>query len=123
MASKNIRVLIVDDDPKIRASLDRDFEEAGFDVMTAISAAEAKSILSQKSFDAILCDNQMTGMTGTSLLGNVSRDYPNMKRFMLSGDISATQAFLVEKEIGVCGLFEKPCSSNKLIASIVEAVS
>ena len=65
MRTKTIRVLIVDDDSKIRTSLTRDFEDAGFGVTSAVSAAEAKVILKTEEFDAILCDNQMTGATGT----------------------------------------------------------
>jgi len=122
MRTKTIRVLIVDDDSKIRTSLTRDFEDAGFGVTSAVSAAEAKVILKTEEFDAILCDNQMTGATGTLLLADISKSFPKIKRFMLSGNISATQTFLVEKEIGVSQLFEKPCSSKTIIEAITKAV-
>jgi len=122
MKNKTIRVLLIDDDPNLRRSLTRQFEEAGLDVETAISAAEAKVVLERNEFDAVLCDNHMVGTSGTNLLGFIRKNYPDIKRFMLSGDISSSQAFLVEHEIGVCGLFSKPCSSEKLVAAIEQAV-
>lgn len=123
MNTSNIKVLLVDDDSRLRASLRRDFEEAGLSVVEAISVAEARVILAREKFDVVLCDNQMAGTNGTRLLAEVSKEYPNMKRFMLTGDISSTQSFLVEKEIGVCGLFEKPCSSQTLIEEINKVIS
>lgn len=123
MNTNTIKVLLVDDDSKLRSSLRREFEDADFLVVEAISVAEARVILAHETFDVVLCDNQMAGTNGTRLLAEVSKEYPDMKRFMLTGDISSTQSFLVEKEIGVCGLFEKPCSSAKLIEEIRKVVS
>lgn len=122
MTNQPIRVLIVDDDSRLSASLGRDFEDAGVTVFTAVSAAEANAILKQQRFDAILSDNQMIGANGSRLLADVRKNYPETKRFMLSGDITASQRTLIENEIGVIQIFEKPCRSEVLITSIVDAV-
>lgn len=114
-------VLIVDDDAKIRRSLSRAFEDEGFEVDVAISSAEARVLLDRNDFDAIICDNQMPGLNGTRFLAEISKTFPDVKRFMLTGDITNTEAFLVDKEIGVCALLEKPCSSEKLLAAVKTA--
>ncbi len=118
----NKRVLLVDDDAKLLRGLARHFSAAGFEVATAISGSEAIVMLGQEEFEAIVCDNQMAGLTGTRLLGNIRSQFPNLKRFMLSGDISKTHAWLVENEIGVCRLFHKPCDHNELTTAVAEAI-
>lgn len=114
-------ILIVDDDEKIRRSLARTFEDDGFEVEVAISSAEARVLLDRNSFAAIICDNQMPGINGTRFLAEISKTQPDVKRFMLTGDITHTQAFLVDKEIGVCALFEKPCAGEKILDAVRKA--
>ena len=117
-----IRVLLVDDDPRLLASLGRRLDDAGFQVETAVSAEETTAILRAMKFDAMVCDNQMVGASGTKLLSTVSRSYPHMARFMLTGDISRTQEYLIENEIGADGLFYKPCNADVIASAITECV-
>lgn len=113
-------ILLVDDDEKLLRSFERHFGDSEFEVLTAISAAEALVLLNHAHVDAIVSDNQMTGTNGTRLLATVSKKYPHVLRYMLTGDISKSQAWLVENEIGVCRLFEKPCHPQEIL-SVIEA--
>ena len=117
-----IKVLLVDDDAKLLRSISRHFEENDMEVETAISAAEAKVLLGRESFDAMICDNQMCGTNGTTLLTQIRKDFPKMARFMLSGDISRRQAYLLQWEVGVHAIFAKPCDLNELAIAVKETV-
>jgi CheY-like chemotaxis protein len=57
------RILIVDDEPAILGLLKTVLELSSFEPHTARSAAEAKKILSQQSFDVVLTDMRMESNT------------------------------------------------------------
>ncbi len=123
MKSDSKSILLVDDDEKLMRSLARTFDENQFVVHQAVSAAEAMVILNHNSIDVLICDNQMVGINGTRLLSFVRKNYPNTLRFMLTGDISRSQTVVVENEIGVCEVFEKPYSAEALLESVRHAMS
>ena len=123
MKFEETHVLIVDDDPRLLRGLERHFDDAGFIVTTAVSAAEAQVILTEYLVDAIVCDNQMPGTSGKRFLATVSRDYPEVALFMLSGDVTKHDEWLIEQEIGVDGLFHKPCNPVEILAAIKEVVT
>jgi DNA-binding response OmpR family regulator len=54
-----LRILIVDDEPAILGLLRSVLELSSFEVETARSAAEAKAILSEKSFAIVMTDMRM----------------------------------------------------------------
>lgn len=60
-------LLVVDDDTRIRALLNRYLAENGFRVTVAADAAEARRKLEGMEFDLIILDVMMPGETGLSL--------------------------------------------------------
>jgi two-component system copper resistance phosphate regulon response regulator CusR len=63
-----VRVLIVDDDPKLRSFLSRGLEEDGAECKTAADGDEMDRVLDGASFDVILLDVMMPGRDGWSML-------------------------------------------------------
>jgi len=61
------RVLIVDDDSSVARVLARTFERSGFLVTTAPDGEWAFSLLSEQTFDALICDIQMPRLDGRQL--------------------------------------------------------
>ena len=73
------RVLIVDDDEKLRNLLSSMITMMGFEVAVADSGDEALSYFTNKSFDLVLTDLNMPGMDGWSLahlIKGISPDTP-----------------------------------------------
>jgi DNA-binding NtrC family response regulator len=62
------RILIVDDDVSIRASLSEALAEAGLEVSTAESGEQALSLLTAQAPDLVLSDVRMGGISGIELL-------------------------------------------------------
>ena len=87
---ENINVLYVDDEENnlvaFRASFRRHFT-----IFTAISADDAKIILSQNSIHVLITDQRMPGTLGTELLAQAVKEYPDQIRILLTGfsDIEA----------------------------------
>ena len=69
-----MRVLIVDDEPRVSRSLVRLLRS--HDVTTTGSGAEALEILAEQTFDLIICDLKMPGMTGMALFERLEIEHP-----------------------------------------------
>jgi DNA-binding NtrC family response regulator len=72
-------ILVVDDEPSIRLTLETGLSLKGFRVSTASSGREALSFLRQQKFDAILCDILMPDGDGLELarsIREIDKDLP-----------------------------------------------
>ena len=76
------KVLVVDDDPQMRVGMGASLAE--YDVTLVDSAAKALACMARNSFDVILCDLVMPGMTGAELYGSLGQDSPMQRRFIFT---------------------------------------
>lgn len=85
------RLLLVDDELNVLRSLKRLLRNEGYTIFTANSGAEALEILKNETIHLVVSDQRMPEMTGTELLAQVRRQYPETIRVVLSGyaDIDA----------------------------------
>src|SRR5882672_3133780 len=67
-AAASPRVLVVDDDPDVLASLERGLRLSGFDVATAVDVAEALRGATENRPDAIVLDINMPVLDGVSVV-------------------------------------------------------
>jgi two-component system cell cycle response regulator len=67
-------VLVVDDDPDLRALANIQLDHGGFDVIQAASGQECLALASTHSPDVILLDIMMPGMDGSEVLSALSGD-------------------------------------------------
>jgi len=82
------RVLIVDDEPSIRRFLTKALELAGYEPVVAAHGEEALELVAGTEFDAVLCDQQMLGMSGVEVYEAIVAARPQLAgRFVfMSGD-------------------------------------
>ncbi len=94
MASAQKRVLMVEDELLIRFSLSEELRDAGLEVIEAINADEAVTILdSSVRIDLMISDVRMPGpMDGIELLCLVKARYPAMPVIIFSGHYDPAQA-------------------------------
>lgn len=84
MSTYRCSVLAVDDEPAICTLLTQ-LLSPDFEVFTAHSAEAAREILSRRSIDIVLTDQQLDGMTGVQLLEYVCLHSPATIRIMMTG--------------------------------------
>ena len=78
-----MRVLVVDDEPRVSRSLVRLLRK--HDVTTVSSGVEALQCLSARSFDLVICDLKMPGMTGMALFEQLESERPEQAaRFLFT---------------------------------------
>ena len=118
-----IRVLVVDDEKKILRAVERLFFEDKYDVMTASSAKDGLSILSDvMPVWVVISDYRMPEMNGIEFLKHVNRRWPDVVKVILSGyeDSGKVIPFIDEGKIDK--LILKPWNNNELRVSITNAV-
>ena len=84
-AARAWKILCVDDEPNIVASLRRLFRGSGYQVSTANSGAEAIALLEHEPVDLVFSDMRMPGMSGAQLLAQIRERWPRTTRVLLTG--------------------------------------
>jgi CheY-like chemotaxis protein len=85
MASPEIRVLLVDDDPALRGVFAEALRTAGYEVEVAADAEEALVTLAGGAIDVLLTDLIMPGMDGWYLMGQGCRSAPYASLYRHNG--------------------------------------
>jgi two-component system, NtrC family, nitrogen regulation response regulator NtrX len=104
--TQTMRILVVDDEPGIRTTLQEILTEEGYDVSTAGSCAEARERIAQ-GCDLALLDIKINDESGIDLLKSVRETTPHLPVIMITGHGSvslASQAF----KLGAHDFLEKP---------------
>ena len=92
MVTKDLKVLIVDDEETYRSFLEGYFEIEGISSKSAENAEAALVMLENERFDIILSDLRMGGMVGTELLRIVKQRWPEIEMVMMSAYASLNDA-------------------------------
>jgi two-component system phosphate regulon response regulator OmpR len=77
-------LLVVDDDARLRALLQRFLSEQGFRITAAADAAAARHALASVSFDLMVLDVMMPGESGLELTESLRRDGLDVPILMLT---------------------------------------
>jgi len=115
------RILVVDDDPRIRQLLLRILETSGFLGTAAADAAEARERLREQRYAAILIDVRMPGESGIDLLKHVTAECVDTAPVMVT---ASDDHHLVETafETGAYGYVVKPFRMSELMINITSAL-
>jgi two-component system probable response regulator PhcQ len=111
-------ILLVDDEPNVSTALSRHFPKTQFEVLTAISAAEAFGILEQRTVEVIVSDERMPQQSGSEFLAAVRVRFPDTIRIILSGQATLEAAVRAINEGEVYRFFLKPCNPTDLLSTI-----
>ncbi|HEX9580368.1 MAG TPA: response regulator [Gemmatimonadales bacterium] len=76
-------VLVVEDNPEVRAGLTRILTRSGFEVDQAENGLVALARIQQRSYDAVVCDIMMPVMDGIRLYQLLAHQYPEAARRVL----------------------------------------
>lgn len=117
-----ITILLVDDHPSVGEGTKTMIEQdAEMKVTVALSALEALNKVQKESFDLILCDLNMPGISGLELSKRLIQLDPERRIIIYSGyEIGSHFNLLIES--GVSGFISKTASREQLQHSIRSAM-
>lgn len=118
---KQPRILVVDDDPEMRALLLDVLSNEGYEVVEAKDGTEAVLALRARKFDVILMDKNMPGPSGLDLLPGFRRVCPWSPIIMMTafGDVPS---YMEAVEKGAMEYLFKPFRMEELKAAIAKAL-
>lgn len=115
-------VLIVGDEPELRATLEQDLARSGFEVHTSASIAQAEAKLRERSIDVLLTDLRIhSDRDGIKLLERAQEISMDTRTIVMSVAASA-QDYQAVTQLGAVRMLWKPFSSEDLLAAIQEAI-
>ena len=115
------RLLIVDDEPRVRELMLRQLENAGYELYEAEDAQAALDVMTQTPCDVIFCDIQMPGKDGLWLTAQLRRAYP-MSAVILATGVSSEPPN-VSMQAGVLAYLVKPFTRQALLTSLATAIA
>ena len=113
-------VLIIDDDESIRTACVQTLQESGFRARAVANGSSAFEKINRESFDVVLLDLKMPGLSGMEVLEILKRDNPVIQVIIITGYASIDLAV----EAGRLGVFHflcKPFTPEVLIATVEKA--
>ena len=114
------RILLVDDEERFRANLQKMLGAQGLTVRAAGSGAEALEELKLAPYDVIVLDIRMPGMNGLATLGEIKKINPEAEVIILSGHASMDAAMEINR-LGGYDYLMKPCPLEDLLLKIEAA--
>ncbi|HEY8087095.1 MAG TPA: sigma-54 dependent transcriptional regulator [Polyangiaceae bacterium] len=121
MPPNESRLLIVDDDPTMRAALAVLFAAEGHVCELAASATSALELVRLQTFDAVVSDIRMQGMDGLELLDRIKESHPALPVILGSTSGGVHQAVDAIKR-GAFGYAVKPYDVDELRKTVGRAL-
>ncbi len=110
-------LLLVEDDPSLRALLARSFAAEGFAVTEAADGESAFVALNERSFDAICTDLWMSGASGLEVARRARQVNSEALVFIMTAEASTQTAIQALRE-GVVDYIEKPLHPGRVARRI-----
>jgi DNA-binding NtrC family response regulator len=115
------RILFIDDEPGSREGLTLLLEREGYQVEAVAAGEEALSLLSIKSYDVIITDLFLPGVSGIDILKYVKENSLPCNVILITGNASAETAVKAMKE-GAFDYITKPLNFEKLKVLVAKAI-
>ena len=123
--SQPVRVLVVDDEETIREVLMDFLTLEGFEVQCATNGEDALALLDEEgvSFDVVLLDMKMPGLSGIAVLEELARHerHQALIRFVMTG-YGTVETAIKAMKLGATDYILKPFKVQEVIVAIERAV-
>jgi DNA-binding response OmpR family regulator len=116
------RILVIDDDVKLRELIRRFLERAGYEVLIAENGDDALEMQRQTPADLIITDIFLPGKEGTEIIMDLSLEFPQAKVIAISGggNVADIDFLQLAQNLGALKTFQKPFKQEELLAAVEE---
>jgi DNA-binding NtrC family response regulator len=111
-------ILVVDDEQDVRVVLEKALSQLTDDVVVVESGEDAIQACLSRSFDLVISDMSMPGMDGAELLHSLAKDYPSMRRIILTGYSDLDQILKSINQGRVNRYLTKPFAIDALLKEV-----
>jgi DNA-binding NtrC family response regulator len=115
------KVLVVDDDPVVGASIGRELYPKGFAGISAADGKEALERIAKEDYDVVYTDIKMPGMNGLEVARRIKASRPWLPVVVITGYGTADNE-LEARDIGTAGFLRKPLAPDVIEGSVYRAI-
>lgn len=119
--TKRAEILVVDDEEIVRHSFARSLESEYCNVEMACNGQDALRVLGERSFDVILLDLMMPGMSGMAVLKTIKKQWPESEVIIITG-YPAVETAKEAVTLGAYDYLAKPAGPDDVINAANSAV-
>lgn len=105
-----IRVLVIDDEPLVRRSLQRVLNHSGFEVILAADGLQGYQMWTEQKPEVVLLDVLMPGLSGPQVLEKISPELKSKTKIMMmsafTGEFTQTKAHDLGAQLFVAKPFD-----------------
>jgi len=112
-----LRLLVIEDDPRLRAVLARGFESSGYFVDTAATAENALQLLAFTDYAVLIVDWRLPGMSGLDIVKHVRQKRLHCAVLMLTARDASTDR-ISGLDAGADDYLVKPFDFGELFARV-----
>ena len=118
--NKDVKILIVDDDPDLLYATTRIIKSEGYQLLNATSGAECKEIAGEYGPDLILLDVVLPDIDGSELCNelNLYKNFKDVFIILVSGMKTSSTEQVVGLDTDADGYIARPISNKELKARI-----
>jgi len=116
------KILVVDDEERIRKSLSGLLQDNGYEVITAGSGPECLQIMSSQDFDLVILDIVMPEMSGIQVLQWIKEKYKDIEVIIITGYADKEKAVAAFR-LGAYDFIEKPFDSREILNTITHCLN
>jgi CheY-like chemotaxis protein len=127
------RILVIDDDQRVRAAIAIVLETEGFEVVAVADGRAGTKAAEATRFDATIVDLFMPNMDGLETIKSLRRSCPGMPIIAVSGAMSLfdfrdlaeppPDYLSMAKDLGAVTAVQKPFQSRVLIRAVRESIA
>ncbi len=114
MEPQRAKILLLEDDPEMRAILDQILSYQDYDVTAVETGFQAIEAAAKENFDLIVADVRVDGPDGIEVLNQARKDQPEVGTLLVSGYSSLEDDARAEK-LGVGGFLRKPFETQRFL--------
>lgn len=114
-------ILVVDDDPHVRAGLSDILEHTGYAVLEAEDGKTALGRIGTESIDLVLLDLQLPRVGGMDVLREVTAEHPSLPVVIISGK-GTIQTAVKATKLGAYDFLEKPVDAQRTLLTVRNAL-
>lgn len=114
------KLLIIDDEPLIRMSLNEGLKDTGLEIVTARSGKEAMEILNSDNFGFIITDYKLPDLNGLEILKLVKNTYPDTIVIMMTA-YGTSETAIDAIKMGAFDYITKPFSIEEIKIILAKA--
>jgi len=116
------RILVIDDDPELRATLHDALLLAGHTVLLAEDGREGLHIQARSPADLVITDIYMPDKEGLEVIRTLRSHRPRVPVIAISGRPDLMSALFLAKRLGAVKTLEKPFEPKELLAAVEVAL-